>query len=174
MSQAVLSKSASALQDSQWVLKEKLRLERDRQKLLDMKAEMQELKKDLQEKEIQLDKKITEYEAKKILDEKNREHERLLFETKFKVLETELKKLAYEKDKLEKEKAFYKAVNDFRETETVTSGCFFKGVDSDKALKKRYKELMKIYHPDNPNGDSEIVSMINAEYEELRDRKSVV
>ena len=38
------------------------------------------------------------------------------------------------------------------------------------ALKKRYKDLMKIYHPDNICGDQEILIKINEEYEELKSR----
>ncbi len=38
------------------------------------------------------------------------------------------------------------------------------------ALKKRYKDLLKIYHPDNICGDNEILLKINKEYEELRSK----
>ena len=31
---------------------------------------------------------------------------------------------------------------------------FFRGVDSELALRKRYKELLKIFHPDNKCGDT--------------------
>ena len=44
---------------------------------------------------------------------------------------------------------------------------FFKGVDSSAALKKRYKALLKIYHPDNAGGDKEVLQAISAEYEIL-------
>jgi DnaJ-class molecular chaperone len=42
---------------------------------------------------------------------------------------------------------------------------FFKGVTDSASLKKRYKEITKIYHPDNMNGDEELVKAINQEYE---------
>ena len=32
---------------------------------------------------------------------------------------------------------------------------------------KRYKDLLKIYHPDNTHGDNNIVLAINEEYERL-------
>ena len=41
-------------------------------------------------------------------------------------------------------------------------------MNSQAALKKRHKELMKIYHPDNSCGDQEILIKINEEYEELK------
>ena len=36
------------------------------------------------------------------------------------------------------------------------------------ALKKRYKDLIKIFHPDNVAGDKEIIQRINREYETLK------
>ena len=38
------------------------------------------------------------------------------------------------------------------------------------ALKKRYKELLKIFHPDNVCGDNEILLKINEEYADLKER----
>ena len=36
------------------------------------------------------------------------------------------------------------------------------------ALKKRYKDLIKIYHPDNLDGDTGTIQEINREYERLK------
>ena len=47
---------------------------------------------------------------------------------------------------------------------------FFAGVSSELALKKRYKDLIKIYHPDNISGDTNTIQEINREYDELKDR----
>ena len=44
---------------------------------------------------------------------------------------------------------------------------FFVGVDNKKALKRRYKELLKIYHPDNLAGDTAMIQEINREYDRL-------
>lgn len=44
---------------------------------------------------------------------------------------------------------------------------FFRGVDSKQKLKKRYKDLLKIFHPDNSAGDEETVLLIQSEYNEL-------
>lgn len=45
---------------------------------------------------------------------------------------------------------------------------FFRGVDSELALRKRYKELLKIFHPDNICGDTKTLLLIQTEYERLR------
>lgn len=44
---------------------------------------------------------------------------------------------------------------------------FFRGVTNRAELKKRYLDLLKIYHPDNPAGDSNITRRIQEEYKEL-------
>ncbi len=44
----------------------------------------------------------------------------------------------------------------------------FQGVNSSLALKKRYKDLIKMFHPDNIAGDHEMVLVINKIYEELK------
>ncbi len=46
-------------------------------------------------------------------------------------------------------------------------GEFFTGVSGREELKKRYKELIKQYHPDNGAGDVEALQRVQREYEEL-------
>ena len=45
---------------------------------------------------------------------------------------------------------------------------FFKGVTNPLALRKRYRDLLKIFHPDNNGGDEGIVKAINEEFERLK------
>ena len=44
---------------------------------------------------------------------------------------------------------------------------YFKNVQNLEQLRKQYKELLKIYHPDCPNGSTEACQAINAEYDKL-------
>ena len=44
---------------------------------------------------------------------------------------------------------------------------YFKNVNTLEELRKQYKELLKRYHPDNPNGSTEATQQINQEYEKL-------
>ena len=44
---------------------------------------------------------------------------------------------------------------------------YFKNVETLEELRKQYKELLKKYHPDNPNGSTEATQEVNAEYENL-------
>ena len=53
--------------------------------------------------------------------------------------------------------------------EVAPGSVFFKGINTEKALKKRYKDLLKIFHPDNNGGDNDTVIMIKKEYENILD-----
>lgn len=44
---------------------------------------------------------------------------------------------------------------------------WFSGIKTVDELRKRYKELLKKYHPDNGEGDLEAAQEINAEYDRL-------
>ena len=96
-----------------------------------------------------------------------------LFNMKWELLEEETRKLAEESKKAEKRRAFFERVNSFQkggnDCDNIVHGeMFFKGVASPQALKKRYKDLIKIYHPDSEFGDNQTVQEINREYDSLR------
>ncbi len=46
---------------------------------------------------------------------------------------------------------------------------FFRGVNDSLSLKKRYRDLLKIFHPDNVAGDKETVISITEEYDQLKE-----
>ncbi len=141
------------------------RLRDERKELLD---ERRRLKKD----QMELEKQLTEYAIRKQLDEKMMTSQQQLFEKKFKILEMELAKLAEEKARLEKEKNFYKAVNQNLEREKQNDPgevrMLFRGIDNLEDLKKRHRELIKIFHPDNVNGDTSVIQEINRQFDELK------
>ena len=55
----------------------------------------------------------------------------------------------------------------------MTAKLLFQGVKSQLALKKRYRDLLKMFHPDNIAGDHEMVLLINAVYEELKEEYDI-
>lgn len=44
---------------------------------------------------------------------------------------------------------------------------YFKNVETLEELRRQYKELLKRFHPDNPNGSTKATQEINAEYDKL-------
>lgn len=57
--------------------------------------------------------------------------------------------------------------NNQQNTEDTALISLFAGCNDKESLRKRYRELMKIYHPDNFNGDNEMCQKIQSIYEKL-------
>ena len=76
---------------------------------------------------------------------------------------------AFEKEKLQfhsEQKVHERDLH--RERNDQMAEMLFQGVNSQLALKKRYRDLLKMFHPDNVAGDAEMVLVINRIYEELK------
>ena len=63
---------------------------------------------------------------------------------------------------------YYYYIIKHEEAYTDLAGSLFAGVNNSLALKKRYRDLLKIFHPDNLCGDSDMVTVITREYERLK------
>lgn len=114
-------------------------------------------------------------ESSRLLSERSRlKQEESFFDQKMEILKGGFAQLEVERRELEKnrlmleaEKKVYKdSVKQNREVDLAE--VLFQGVKSPLALKKRYRDLIKIFHPDNIAGDHEMVLRINKIYEELR------
>lgn len=131
-----------------------------------------ELTRELLELNKQKERFRLEMEAK----QKNYEASMQLFNMKWNLLEEETRRLADDTAKAEKRKQFFDRVHSYQNESSneghydniVNAELFFKGVASSQALRKRYKDLIKIYHPDAECGDKQIVQEINREYANLR------
>ena len=154
MEVAMFDELSSEDEKKKWLFKENIRL--------------QELSRNLEDErkliEIQMG-MLQRQQSKNMLLKKQLESQRDLFEQKWNILERETRQLAIDKDKFEREKLIYKD-KVYREARRSMSNAenvkiFFKGVEDTTSLKKRYKALLKIYHPDNMHGDKELLQAIN-------------
>ena len=118
----------------------------------------------------------TDYRLKMDMEKKRLKQKEDFLKMKEKILMKELEKLAFEKRQFELQKDFYRRIQDNDEIARSSQNCepkivrgemFFTGVGNRQSLKKRYKELLKIYHPDNADGDNSTVVEINREYDQL-------
>lgn len=136
---------------------------------------LSEERREFEEQKRLFDMEKREFFRKVEFENRRMEQEKSLFDMKLKVLEQELKKLAIEKEEIAKKKAFYEMVDEFQarnrgyiaDEQIVSGEMFFRGVCTKESLKKRYKDLIKIYHPDNADGDGNTVMEINKEYDYL-------
>jgi hypothetical protein len=144
-----------------WLFHENMRLENlessleDERKLLDIQKKL-----------------LQNQQRKNNLLKVQLENQKALFEKQWELLERETRQLAADKD------AFKRDRNRFRdevERETrrnvhvsANAKVFFNGVTDSNSLKKRYRDLLKIFHPDNQNGDNGTILAIQTEYDRLK------
>lgn len=134
---------------------------------------LSEERRELEEQRRILDLEKKDFFRRVEIEDRRLEQQKSLFEMKFQLLEEELIKLAAERAEVERKKAFYERVEEFQArsygqiTDQQVGELFFRGVASQQSLKKRYKDLIKIYHPDNVDGDNSLVVEINKEYNHL-------
>lgn len=140
--------------------------------VLDMRT-LQERQRDIERQWNEILKEKREVEARMhTLEQREKQ-----FDIKWNMLIEETQKLADDKKTFERKKTFFDRVNAQEErsyssysysTGSACGDMFFSGVTNEIALKKRYKELIKIYHPDAESGDTETIQEINRQYESLR------
>ena len=135
-----------------WLFLENVRLNQQKQQLEDEYEALQKLKDEF-EREKKRSAREQEFQEKKIAREKD------LFEKQWAVVERELVRMAKDRDRLAKEKAYIQREKDeLKKMRQASQG--------EAAI--RSGDLMKVYHPDNENGDETTVLYINKEYEKLK------
>ncbi|MDE6917898.1 MAG: hypothetical protein K2P39_14005 [Lachnospiraceae bacterium] len=161
-----------------WMFQEQVRIQAKRDELQEINRELQDLKRKLER-----DKNALELREKMI--EKRFDDNEVFIAKKKKIIEDAYQQLALDRKALECERMnFEHERNKYRrqkmsgsksshaqyESGHYENTSFFRGVDNDMALRKRYKELLKIFHPDNKCGDTKTLLLIQTEYESLKSR----
>lgn len=149
-----------------WLFRENIRLVTASKELERMKEQFLKEKMQFQDEMKVLNRKISGERQR--LKEDNQ-----FFEKKMEILRNGFSQLDMDRRRLDKEWAKLAAQRELMSEhagyESIPDvSVFFKGVRSPLALKKRYKDLIKIFHPDNVAGDKEIIQRINREYESLK------
>ncbi len=149
-----------------WLFQENVRLQA---KQGDLKRREDKLR----EEEAQLKSEIKQAEHRLALERKRLKQDEDFFEKKMDILKNGFVQLDLDRSKLEKEKLLFEAEKTAHMGFTGRekgglAGILFQGVNNRLALKKRYKDLIKIFHPDNMAGDHEMVLAVNKIYEELK------
>ena len=127
-----------------------------------------------------LKEKVQFQEEMKVLNRKAAgERQRLkednqFFEKKMEILQNGFKQLDLDRRRLDKEWARLSAEKELMDEHLLYGGhaeasVFFQGVHNPLSLKKRYKDLIKIFHPDNFCGDAELMQYINREFQRRKE-----
>lgn len=149
-----------------WLFDENVRLSLKQKEITEM------YEKFMREK-VQFQEDMNSINLKVVNERKRLKDEEMFFDKKMDILKNGFMELEADRKRFEKEKALFNAekkskavAEDFNDI-SVT-GSLFAGCNNLLALKKRYRDLLKIFHPDNLCGDKEMVTLINKEYERLK------
>lgn len=107
----------------------------------------------------------------KVLQERKRlKDEQAFFDKKLMILQTGFANLEMDRKSFLKEKEKFEKSRQNSEAAVFDNSALFAGVSSYLGLRKRYKELLRIFHPDNLDGDNIMSLAIKEEYDRLKDR----
>lgn len=148
-----------------WLFKENVKIQLEKQ-------ELEELRENLLLEKKQISFQLEMLARKEELADKRMQANEKLLEEKQKILENGFKQLNLDKKAWERRRLEAENRADAEERYQVeqNTGLLFCGVNSMIALKKRYKDLLKIYHPDNNCGNERVVFAISKEYEILKNK----
>ena len=149
-----------------WLFNENIRIEAAQNTLHQMEQKFNVERKQFQDE-------MKEVNQKLVREKKRLKEDMAFFEKKMEILKSGFSQLDMDKRKFEKEQMHFEAEKDAYTRETRyarydTVEYLFRGVSGYLSLKKRYKDLIKMFHPDNIAGDHEMVLVINKYYEKKR------
>lgn len=152
-----------------WLFQENIRIQAERQELEEQKKAFK--------REVNSVKAQMSNERRKLeFDRKECANQEYLIEEKWKLLKKGFEELDDDRKAL---KRYEKHLSDLKKNQDSMRNAaeqlgqvsiFFKGVTDTLSLKKRYRDLIKIFHPDNIAGDKDTVVSINREYDNLKER----
>ncbi len=127
------------------------------------------------EEQLKLQKELIRKEKKLQFMQEELERRERMFNTQWRILEHELSLFAKEREEFDSEqkRQQYKSKLDsekqlYKSNKRINAGMYFLGVHDELSLKKRYRDLLKLFHPDSMNGDVDAMQAINKEYNELK------
>lgn len=176
-----------------WLFRENIRVQNEKQELDMMKDKFFQEKTRYQKEMDALNQRIS-VEQKRIRDENTFFEKRMeMLQDGFRKLEADRNQLDSEKEQLlsereqinkEKEqleqekkriKQKYKSDKAYKGDIYVNPEDYikllFRNAETSTDLRKRYKDLMKIFHPDNNGGDEELVQLINKEFNKRKEEQ---
>ena len=170
------------------LFEERLFVEEEKKRLAEYEAELDQREEELSQKEEEIEKMSERFikERAQFRDEMNiltaqvtRERQRLkqdeqFFDKKMEILKAGYADLDQAKRQLEADKMRYEAQLSYYGDDDIPgygapiARSLFIGITNPLMLKKRYKDLVKIFHPDNMAGDHDLFKAITLEYERLQ------
>ncbi len=150
-------------------------------KVLEQKAEQQRIYEKFILEKTAFNEDMKRLNSKVLSERKRLKDDSVFFDKKMQILQNGFMQLDLDRKRLERERKEFESLKNsqsasasaFGSYEGTDASLFFRGVRNPLALRKRYRDLLKIFHPDNMSGDEGIVKAINDEYERLKKQEIV-
>lgn len=143
-----------------WLFQENMRLEQER-------TELEQARNKFLDERVKLRDELDDLNRRTVMERKRLKEENLFFEKKMAILQEGFRQLEEDRKRFEQERqTLLKEAREqeFGEGSFTAVQLLFRGVNNPLALRKRYRDLIKIFHPDNLFGDGELAGQINKEY----------
>lgn len=155
-----------------WLFQENVRLANERR-------ELEQSQEEFQNEQVRLRREMDELNRRNLLERKRLKEENHFFDQKLAILQDGFRKLDEDRQDLERQRrALAQERSEYVRRPAVegpvmeeTVQMLFRGADNSLALRKRYRDLVKIFHPDNLFGDGELAQMINREYLKRKEKE---
>ena len=150
-----------------WLFQENMRLENERNEFIQSRDKF------LRER-VKLRDELDDLNRRTVMERKRLKEENLFFEKKMMILQDGFRKLEEDRRNFEREKLVLREqyARNREADKEITHGevaeVLFRSVSNPLALRKRYRDLVKIFHPDNLFGDEELAQQINKEFMKRR------
>ena len=150
-----------------WLFQENIRIQSEQTELKSREEKFFAEKKQFQSEMADVNRRLR-------AERKRLKQDEAFFDKKMDILKNGFLQLEEDRRRFEREKISFEArreernLKSHREMNQDMGEMLFQGVNSLLALKKRYKDLLKMFHPDNIAGDHEMVVVINRAYEKLK------
>lgn len=154
-------------QENMRLEKEQKRIERERQELTESQDKF------LEEKDRFRD-EMEELNRHFIQERKRLREENLFFDKKMEILKDGFRHLEEDRKSLERDKDLFARERQLLMEKRSSLGSddigeiLFRSAGNSMGLRKRYKDLVKIFHPDNLFGDAELAQLINKEFQKRK------
>ena len=163
-------------QENMRLQQEKNRIEQDLERLEKERRTIEEARDKFNSERMCFKDEMNALNRKSVIERQRMKDEKLFFDKKLAILQNGFLQLDIDRRNFEREKnEFYRERESYSRQSRSSDyfdcgdsgslvGILFRNATNPLSLRKRYKDLMKIFHPDNLAGDEELVQMINKEF----------
>lgn len=162
-----------------FLFQENMRLAQEKRNLEDERNRITKMQDDFMKDRVRLRDELDELNRRTLNERQRLKEENLFFDKKMDILTEGFRNLESDRKKFEAEKkAYYERQqaspkdSGSREDMARTAEVLFRTIGTNPlGLRKRYRDLIKIFHPDNLFGDHELCQALNKEYQKMRDKQ---